>query len=72
MFRSTLSEVKRSLKCQRCGGQLIRYDDEISCLQCSAPHTRDGKLAIYSVREFYFQHGLADGVLDKRARNRRS
>ncbi|MFC1873825.1 hypothetical protein ACFLYX_00825 [Chloroflexota bacterium] len=69
MFKNTLLEVKRSSRCQRCGGQLIRYDDEISCLQCSAPHTRDGKLAIYSVREFYYKHGLRDSALDKRTRN---
>ena len=35
---------RRVLKCQRCGGQLVRFDDDIGCLQCGAIHTADGRL----------------------------
>jgi len=35
---------RRVLKCQRCGGQLVRSDDDIGCLQCGAIHTADGRL----------------------------
>jgi hypothetical protein len=31
-------------KCQRCGGQLVRSDSDIECLQCGAIHTTDGRL----------------------------
>ena len=35
---------RRVLKCQRCGGQLVRSDGDIGCLQCGAIHTADGRL----------------------------
>ena len=35
---------RRVLKCQRCGGQLVRSDGDIGCLQCGAIHTTDGRL----------------------------
>ena len=35
---------RRVLKCQRCGGQLVRSDGDIGCLQCGAIHATDGRL----------------------------
>ena len=37
-------EIKRRYICQRCGGQLIRSYDDISCLQCGATPTEEGEL----------------------------
>lgn len=37
--------------CQRCGGQVLRFVDGISCLQCGALHTEEGRLATYPARE---------------------
>ena len=51
MFKYSLTETKQPPRCQRCGGQVIRFPDEIGCLQCGAPHTEDGKLATYSARK---------------------
>lgn len=31
-------------KCKRCGGQLLKYYDEVQCLQCGAEHTIEGYL----------------------------
>ena len=47
---STHSAIKdgRVLKCQRCGGQLVRSDGDIECLQCGAIHTADGRLETIS------------------------
>ena len=39
---------RRVLKCQRCGGQLVRSDGDIGCLQCGAIHTADGTLETIS------------------------
>ena len=38
----------RVLECQRCGGQLVRSDGDIGCLQCGAIHTADGRLETIS------------------------
>ncbi len=35
---------RRRMRCQKCGGQLLRYYDDIGCLQCGAVHTADGNL----------------------------
>jgi hypothetical protein len=35
---------RRVMRCQRCGGQLVRSDSDIECLQCGAIHTTDGRL----------------------------
>ena len=43
--------IKQLLRCQRCGGQVLRLSDDISCLQCGAPHTKEGKLATYFAQE---------------------
>ncbi len=51
MIKYAFLETKQRSRCQRCGGQLIRWDDEINCLQCGAPHTEEGKLATYSAQE---------------------
>jgi len=51
MVKHSLLETKQLLRCQRCGGQLIRFYDEISCLQCGALYTEEGKLATYSARK---------------------
>jgi len=44
MVKQSLLKTKQRHICQRCGGQLIRFYDTISCLQCGAPHTEEGKL----------------------------
>lgn len=41
-----LVATKQHHICQRCGGQLIRSYDDISCLQCGAPHTSEGELVL--------------------------
>ena len=46
MVNHSYLKVKQRPMCQRCGGQLIRSQDDISCLQCGALHTEEGKLAI--------------------------
>ncbi len=51
MFKQSLSETRRPTRCQRCGGQVIPSWSEISCLQCGALHTEDGKLLTYYVQE---------------------
>ncbi len=42
----TVKVIKSSAtsKCQRCGGQLLRSYDEVTCFQCGAPHTQEGNL----------------------------
>ena len=53
MVNHLLLETKQSHLCQRCGGQVLHSYDDISCLQCGAPHTREGKLvSTYSIQEF--------------------
>lgn len=48
-----LFEIKQRPICQRCGGQLIRSYEGISCLQCSATHTEEGELvSAYAARKF--------------------
>ena len=45
--------TKQRHMCQRCGGQVIRSYDDISCLQCGASHTEEGELvSTYSGQEF--------------------
>jgi len=51
MLKYSFLESKQPHRCQRCGGQLIRSYDDIDCLQCGAPHTAQGKLAIYPAQE---------------------
>ena len=51
MVKCLLSETKQPLRCQRCRGQVLRFSDDISCLQCGAPHTREGKLVTCSAQE---------------------
>ncbi len=51
MLRHSLLTTGQLLKCQRCGGQLIRSWDELDCLQCGALHTEDGKLLTYYAQE---------------------
>jgi len=50
-------DSKQLLRCQRCGGQLLDYYGDVSCLQCGAPHTEGGKLATYFAQELrgYFR-----------------
>ena len=62
MNKNLLLETRRPLSCQRCKGQLLRSDDEISCLQCGAPHTKEGKLATYSVEEFILLQNVLSGI----------
>ena len=62
MYRYSLLEAKRTSRCQRCGGQLIRSRDEISCLQCSAPHTEEGKLAIYPAQQYMILLGVLEST----------
>ncbi len=38
-------------RCQRCGGQVLFLSGVINCLQCGAPHTKEGKLVTYSTQE---------------------
>jgi len=46
-------ETKQRHICQRCGGQVIHSYDDISCLQCGAPHTEEGELvSTYSAQQF--------------------
>ncbi|MBA7486908.1 hypothetical protein ES707_22470 [subsurface metagenome] len=65
MYNNLLLETRQPLSCQRCSGQLLRSDDEISCLQCGAPHTKEGKLAIYSVQEFILMQNVLSGISNK-------
>ncbi len=44
-------DTKQLLKCQRCGGQVLRLSGDINCLQCGAPYTKEGKLATYCAQE---------------------
>jgi ribosomal protein L37E len=37
-------KTKRLYICQRCGGQVLHFSSSTNCLQCGAPHTKDGKL----------------------------
>lgn len=39
---------RRRMRCQKCGGQLLRYYDDIGCLQCGAIHIADGRLETIS------------------------
>ena len=52
MFKYSLSETNQPPRCQRCGGQVIRSYDDISCLQCGASHTEEGKLVTQSAQQF--------------------
>jgi ribosomal protein L37E len=36
--------IKQLLRCQRCGGQVLLLSDDIGCLQCGAPHTKEGEI----------------------------
>jgi len=47
----TTKKTKRLYRCQRCGGQVLFSPGDISCLQCGASHTKEGKLATYSTQE---------------------
>ncbi|MFC1977868.1 hypothetical protein ACFLWS_06375 [Chloroflexota bacterium] len=38
------SETRQVPRCQRCGGQVLRFYDGISCLQCGASYTEEDKL----------------------------
>lgn len=52
IFDAKLETRQRHI-CQRCGGQLIHSHGEINCLQCGAPHTAEGKLAVtLSIKEY--------------------
>jgi len=44
MVEHTLLKSKHQHRCQRCGGQILRFYDEAACLQCGAPYTKDGEL----------------------------
>lgn len=33
------------MKCQRCGGNVLQGGDGLACIQCGAPHTKEGELA---------------------------
>ena len=44
MVKQMLSETKQRHICQRCGGQVMRFYDDVSCLQCGATHTEEGEL----------------------------
>jgi len=45
MVMNSLSETGQLSRCQRCGGQVLHFYDDISCLQCGAPHIKEDKLA---------------------------
>ena len=46
-------KTKQRHSCQSYGGQVIRSYDDISCLQCGAPHTGEGELvSTCSAQEF--------------------
>jgi ribosomal protein L37E len=47
----SIVDTKQLLECRRCGGQVLRFSDDINCLQCGAPHTKKGKPVTYSVQE---------------------
>ncbi len=51
MSKNSLLATEKLLKCQRCGGQLIRSWGEIDCLQCGALHTEEGKLLTHCAEE---------------------
>ena len=66
MVNHLLLETKQRHLCQRCGGQVLHSYDDISCLQCGAPHTREGKLvSTYSAQEFKALLTLQEGKLPK-------
>jgi len=53
MVKYAFLETKQRHICRRCGGQVIRSYDDISCLQCGASHTEEGELvSTYSAQEF--------------------
>ncbi len=66
MLKYSFLEAELFPRCQRCGGQVIRSYDELDCLQCSAPHTEEGKLARYPAQELGFS------LLRRGRRGRRS
>ena len=43
--------TKQPQICHRCGGQVLHFTDGIFCPQCSAPHTKEGRLETCSTRE---------------------
>lgn len=44
MVDNAVLELSQYFKCQRCGGQVLRSYDDLTCLQCGASHTREGIL----------------------------
>ena len=61
-----VKETKQLSICQRCGGQVLHFSDDISCLQCGAPHTKEGKLATCSAQELGFVYPKRDGRVPMR------
>ena len=66
-----LSLVSRRLPvCQRCGGQVIRYFDDLNCLQCGAPHTGKYQLAAWPMEEVPGSHPRSKRRYNERKRVR--
>ena len=55
MLKHSFLETRQPTRCQRCGGQVIRSWGEITCLQCSALHTREGRLLSDCAQELGLQ-----------------
>ena len=57
MVMNSASETRQFSvnRCQRCGGQVLHFYDDISCLQCGAPNKEEDKLAnpLYRVIESF-------------------
>jgi hypothetical protein len=52
---------RRVMRCQRCGGQLVRSDSDIECLQCGAIHAADGRLeTINAIMQLMMQQPEVD------------
>lgn len=44
MIDNAVIEISQYFKCQRCGGQVLRSYEDMTCLQCGASHTQEGTL----------------------------
>ena len=52
---------RRVMRCQRCGGQLVRYDSDIECPQCGTIHAADGSLeTINAIMKLMMQQSEVD------------
>ncbi len=51
MLKNPCVKCKNPPICKRCGGQVLRFYDDITCIQCGALYTEDYKLVTLSVPE---------------------